>query len=95
MSAGKHTPGPWEVTAANWDGCEAGETNYTIRMPEQVASKANARLIEAAPELLEALNRLVIAADSIGGEHVEGAAELDAAAGEARAAIAKATGEQA
>ncbi len=52
---------------------------------------ANARLIAAAPDLLEALQSLVSAAESIGGMHVEGWVHLDRMVAEAHAAIAKAT----
>ena len=81
----KHTPGPWHT---------AGEQGVQIRSAkDQIAKvwtmrgnewKANARLIAAAPELLEALQDMV-------SDH----ASLSAATlAFARAAIAKATGDQ-
>jgi hypothetical protein len=86
----KHTPGPWHT---------AGEQGVQIRSAkDQIAKvwtmrgnewKANARLIAAAPELLEALKEIVDAADGAGWE------QLDPSFKKARAAIAKATGEQA
>ena len=93
MSQTKYTPGAWDVNeftdlegdhhvtvVAEWNGCplahmyEAGSE-----------TRANARLIAAAPELLEALQFVMSA-------HGE---QLDWAFEQARAAIAKATGEQA
>lgn len=74
MSEGKHTPGPWEyvrdedgsfdvcqqtgapITTWSSDVCRVYQINGT--QPEDVA-EANARLIAAAPELLEALELLV------------------------------------
>ena len=54
----KHTPGPWHV-----DGCNinAGSTAYLVANQRATAHqlRANARLIAAAPELLEALTRLL------------------------------------
>ena len=81
----KHTPGPWHT---------AGEQGVQIRSAkDQIAKvwtmrgnewKANARLIAAAPDLLEALQDMV-------SDH----ASLSAATlAFARAAIAKAMGEQ-
>ena len=85
----KYTPGPWHT---------AGEQGVQIRSAkDQIAKvwtmrgnewKANARLIAAAPDLLEALKEIVDAADGAGWE------QLDPSFKKARAAIAKATGEQ-
>jgi hypothetical protein len=92
MSNTKHTPGPWMVdrpgtlfhirtmdeingTVATCDPCD-------FATQEQLA---NARLIAAAPELLEALRELV---ESVAISD-PGVYDLDAA----RAAIAKATGQ--
>jgi hypothetical protein len=90
----KHTPGPWEVVELV-DG-------YDIRSPESrcriatasdpeavwgaIGREEDACLIAAAPELLEALESLV---QRVGGD--EWFAEW---AGMARAAIAKAKGEE-
>ena len=64
MSA-KHTPGPWRVHADRWIKATRGEhegeilaaPTYWMEGGEAVAAegRANARLIAAAPELLEAL----------------------------------------
>ena len=79
----KHTPGPWryeyepgfcgELIAAN--GTIIAEFISEPRPP-------NARLIAAAPELLEALQGLITGAEAMGWNTKK-----------ARAAIAKATGE--
>jgi len=64
----------WICTGPTWDQDHAEE------------SESNARLIAAAPELLEALTEIVAAADGDGWK------KLDATFAGARAAIAKATG---
>ena len=91
MSEMKPTPGPWEAERiynsncfditcecgffiATCHDCVRGESN----------AEANARLIAAAPELLEALAEVVNAADG------EGWSQLDPSLSKARAAIAKA-----
>ena len=99
----EHTPGPWSVRRWSWPTEVTGSIHQVIsadRFPtafvpawdepnpgEVEASeeaKANAHLIAAAPELLEALQDMV-------SDH----ASLSAATlAFARAAIAKATGEQ-
>jgi hypothetical protein len=80
----QHTPGPWHT---------AGDQGVQIRSEKhQIAKvwtmrgnewKANARLIAAAPDLLEALQHLMVA-------HGE---QLDYAFQQAQEAIAKATTE--
>ena len=95
----KHTPGPWEtddikscdghryVLAGNHEEAQviARITLRTFVGPTQSESEANARLIAAAPELLESL-RLFVGENKT---HTEGE-RMEVA----RAAIAKATGEQ-
>lgn len=55
MSGGKHTPGPWHVSGK-------ATINHPVRgwiaSVSPVDRAANARLIAAAPELLEALERV-------------------------------------
>ena len=84
-----HTPGPWE---AEGDYVFAPIVGYDARIARvtDIDSEANARLIAAAPDLLEALR------EAVGWmQHVPGIADsvgqiiLD----DARAAIAKARGE--
>ena len=69
----KHTPGPWTVENLGRPGCHiAGNNNANVcgvTQPRPYAviyspidaeiSKANARLIAAAPDMLKALRRLI------------------------------------
>jgi hypothetical protein len=85
MSETKHTPGPWHT---------AGDQGVQIRSQrDQIAKvwtmrgnewKANARLIAAAPELLEALKDMIVLQAGTSSDPVETLRK-------ARAAIAKAT----
>jgi hypothetical protein len=101
----KHTPGPWVVgnqdplnfgVPRGW-GTEPIGFVYGPSFPEhsEVGQRAlaNARLIAAAPELLEALRSI---ADCCDEEHAarDYASRQAEIRGIARAAIAKATGEQ-
>ena len=94
----KHTPGPWRISTANpfaVNTSEAGiatahgidAANYSEFFPSTEQAKANARLIAAAPELLEALLALEEVDGFKGWHHT-----YDEACAKARAAIAKATG---
>jgi hypothetical protein len=61
MSNTKHTPGPWYEYDMGWLGqtaiaCKSGNVNRLV--VAAMNKGANARLIAAAPELLEALMRL-------------------------------------
>ena len=84
-----HTPGPWRVGDAGAtvfgpaNGNPAPET--IARMAPRKQYKANARLIAAAPELLEALRSIA--------ESYPTTEEGETLAAIARAAIAAATGE--
>jgi hypothetical protein len=84
MSDAKHTPGPWVA-----DGCVV---NYDAQLPaiavcvrHNAEWEANARLIAAAPDLLDAL---CVAADYLNGNGWEG----DPRMVPVEAAIAKAKG---
>jgi hypothetical protein len=95
MSA-QHTPGPWQrsgvrIKLGAEDCLQVGPDGFAIaflpignRPMEQAGAIADARLIAAAPELLEALRLLLAFADrnGIDGDDYR----------LARAAIAKATG---
>jgi hypothetical protein len=90
-----HTPGPWAICErAPNDQWYVGSTIFSIPLNKRVADiselnadcEANARLIAAAPDMLEALQLLMTAID---GGH---APQLDIW-DNARAAIAKATAE--
>jgi len=81
-----HTPGPWEVTPR---GNVATQSAVIAKLPTgQPSREANARLIAAAPELLEALKRLLSAGMGRRLNVVECGEEID----RAKAAIAKAEG---
>lgn len=87
----KHTPGPWETNdkrpQCNGIGIFSGSQflAFVGDSDSQTPCEANARLIAAAPDLLEALRSITDAADEkrVTAKHYE----------IARAAIAKATGE--
>lgn len=103
MAEIKHTPGPWNYLDFGFN--EGNEVIYgreTTQRPiaeaihwlDQSEShaqvKANARLIAAAPELLEAL----LALDDLRGAWSPPDDVIKAAWSKCRAAIAKATGDQ-
>lgn len=90
------TPGPWTIVWSD-RGPYVQAGNRTLTGPGRKGHAeswaANARLIAAAPELLEALTNLQLEATHYkqtggGGNHLCNAIET------ARAAIAKATGEK-
>jgi hypothetical protein len=95
MSEVKHTPGPWvseyrqshtgQVAVCNGDGEGYWEV-WTQNWGGGINQEANARLISAAPDLLEALEEIV--------SHDAWASDAPILAS-AKAAIAKAKGEQA
>ena len=104
MSA-KFTPGPWHANWTRLNGKAIGfhvadETHGSIRPicefydgteampPEEV--EANARLIAAAPDLLEALQDC----ERVMSEELKGLLVIQPELKNARAAIAKATGDQ-
>lgn len=85
----KHTPGPWRVidhyvTAGEEQVCAVG-VDWTANNVT-----ANARLIAAAPELLEALQSVLA---SVPFSQYHGDGELEECEHRVRAAIAKATGQ--
>lgn len=77
-----HTPGPWGVRAKGQKVAEI------VRCDDE---QANARLIAAAPELLEALTNLVARINHNGGIGAYTGGPIFVML-DARAAIAKATG---
>jgi hypothetical protein len=92
-----HTPGPWIVTEDSYIRQAEGEKRLYIAalvdIPHRLEGKteANARLIAAAPELLEALK--VIANRLTKGPRHNGKSKVQQAiTAVAEAAIAKATG---
>lgn len=92
----KHTPGPWMVLPSVQPGQFCILTEHGPRIDvactygfERTPREANARLIAAAPELLEALQRLQACYSSSHSPSVRESCWL-----QARSAIAKATGDQ-
>ena len=90
--ADKHTPGPWKIGTPPPNGEQTVGTDQGLMVAVAttgagVQTKANASLIAAAPDLLEAPKGLMALSDH--------RVDLRDAAKDARAAIAKATGEQA
>lgn len=104
MSEVKHTPGPWHLV----NGTQIRSAKHQIAkvwMMRGSEGVANARLIAAAPDLLEALQESLAALEYVveqaggpGCEHEGGVVcfcKENTAIGAARAAIAKATGQPA
>ena len=98
----KHTSGPWAICEIRNEHCEVDrcivDHMYTkIAVCEQwnepvtEESDANARLIAAAPELLEALQSAENAMTEASGASLPAARVVSAAIHQARAAIANAT----
>jgi hypothetical protein len=96
MSDAKHTPGPWFIDGHDRNGQRIVRQEHMEiatcwhHCVQSIAEEmeANARLIAAAPELLEALQLVV---DKLGSDF-ELYREQQFAIDTARAAIAKATG---
>ncbi len=94
MTQGKHMAGPWEISGGDgiWavSPWNARFRLATVTQPSPMNGidwEANARLIAAAPELLEALEALVECEWSQ-------PADLESCQKDGRAAIAKARGEK-
>ena len=69
----KHTPGPWSVINIHADPVVVAHNGQSITGPWTKLTEedlANARLIAAAPELLEALSKIVHEFCRNGPEHV-------------------------
>ncbi len=110
MSGVKHTPGPWTdkggSAGAVWAGNEFIASVYPNAQPgwdgygrfdRQDETEANARLIAAAPDLLETLVMMADAVDPlVSAPPIVGpiTQRVRTALVEARAAIARARGEQ-
>jgi len=92
----KYTPGPWEQVGNLIRTEFAGEGGWLVAACEHSLPQheANARLIAAAPDLLEALERMAGAFVPHPRDDTEGWREEHEACELARAAIAKATGAQ-
>lgn len=102
----KHTPGPWDVEYENADYNGGGQWYnagpakvwfpYNVKKQEEDEAKANAYLIAAAPELLEVLRDALDSLDYVERTlpGLSGYGVRQERIQKARAAIAKATGEQ-
>ena len=91
----KHTPGPWtyeQISNNAYVIDENGSAVMLYRNPDD-EMKANARLIAAAPELLEALEGM-LAIDQENHQRGHDDDDVCKEVQTARAAIAKAKGEQ-
>lgn len=91
-----HTPGPWRIGSTQTRvesraGSVLAVTDYEPHIPE-VAARANARLIAAAPELLEALKAVEDSICLLGLHTDEDDCEGCRLRQRSRAAIAKAEG---
>lgn len=90
----QHTPGPWVAVARTNAHIEIEAPNQLGYLAQKVAScsltnhEANARLIAAAPELLDALQVML---RDYAAVHDVGDVEMQPAIYQARAAIQKAT----
>ena len=96
MSEVKHTPGPWgvnqsadegawDIGTGEWQGDSYGGLQIATAWGFYGRAEADARLIAAAPELLQALEAMVALLDADGWSWPQQLAD-------ARAAIAKAKG---
>jgi hypothetical protein len=92
----QHTPGPWHISGSTVKGPHPKDPQNRLRIVAQTVfdkgtwideTRANARLIAAAPDLLEALQYMANVCPSIDSTG-------DDAHTKARATIAKATGVQ-
>lgn len=95
MSEAKHTPGPWRILPTSRPSqflVVAGDDKMDRHNGDSFSLQfktANARLIAAAPDMLEALKAIESAYDTEIGWQDQVARQIHAV----RAAIAKATGE--
>lgn len=115
MNRTPYTPGPWKANDCGYVGTtpkdddtgwtlvacpsEMDEQTSYVRLPSESEKKANAQLISAAPELLEACQELIRANDAYcdaidnGGHEETHANRLLRAKANAKHAIAKALGQ--
>lgn len=82
----KHTPGPWEWKAVS--GYDYGSTSYWVpKVCTNIDTEVNARLIAAAPEMLDTLQAVEFLLYDLGQQSTDEYQQVIAA-------ITKATGEQ-
>lgn len=87
MSKPKYTPGPWKMELHEGEYLISGRTDGHEHFTAIARQEANARLIAAAPELLESLLDLLI---MVGAPDAPW--DIEAIVSRANAAIAKAEG---
>src|SRR5258708_5011176 len=99
----KHTPGPWSVGDGSAESMYAGSNIVQAHRPDSAAlfnladvnihfeAEANARLIAAAPELLEALRQCMPQIHECASANCAADGHHECPYGLARAAIKKAT----
>jgi hypothetical protein len=99
MSAQKHTPGPWCLSQIGAGFEIESSSGEIVAQSQQVLGdcrheirRANARLIAAAPELLEALQAIVNTKIAVLCERAADRATLEQLLFNASVAIEKATG---
>ena len=85
-----HTPGPWRWSKKRW--YLKSQTHYVLSVKETLPSEANARLIAAAPDMLDALEGLVDRATCYCGDCIDMPVNHGETILRAKAAIAKAKG---
>jgi hypothetical protein len=100
-AAARHTPGPWKMhhpssvvgSLVSYGDLTKGENICTVMPQLDIAvCEANARLISAAPELLDSLEQFVALANFDADTLPKTTEEWDAMVTEAEVAIAKAKG---
>jgi hypothetical protein len=94
MTEEKHTPGPWSFQPSEsgdviWIGNEGENAACVPGYADHPGNIADARLIAAAPDMLDALRKIAAIEDLYEGTDWQ---EIEEARLIARAAIAKATG---
>lgn len=85
----KHTPGPWEMSGPTLKG--NGYNIGSVNSHRTTEGEANAALIAAAPEMLEALEAIATHFDTPASGRLCNISDL---LNDARAAIAKAKGQK-
>ena len=94
-----HTPGPWKIikpkVGADFEICARGKYSIAVAFSDSMDGEANARLIAATPDMLDALREMVDAFADCAGDtrDAEQASREFNALDSARAAIRKATEE--
>jgi hypothetical protein len=88
MTTAMHTPGPWFCSGGSFD--DADGIAYTIHADGMVISRANARLIAAAPDLLAACEAFVNYDSSVDHDGIDMMLAYETANLLIRAAIARA-----